>query len=323
MQHARTDWSRELPRSCVVDVEAECGSAMPGIDRRIVCGDAQCVLGRLAEDSVDLTVTSPPYFRHRDYGVNGQIGAEDTVERYMGRISNVLTELLRVTARTGSCFIVIGDTYRKKKLMLIPQRIAIAADQMGWTVRNDLIWSKLDPPPESSRNRWRSGHEHILFLTKHSGAYKFEADAIRVPYAEATLQRWGDGQAYGGPKSEGRANANDSRMRHGRTFFLNPKGCIPTDVWSLPAGDSSAPHYATFPDRLIQPMILACSSPGDLVLDPFVGSGTTGRISIENGRRFLGIELNSDYAQLAAVAVGTAVEFQDEDCLRSGDHGQS
>ena len=100
-------------------------------------------------------------------------------------------------------------------------------------------------------------------------------------------------------------------MRQGRTFKLNPKGCLPVDVWSLPSGDSAVPHYATFPDRLVKPIILACSSEGDLVLDPFAGSGTTCRIAKETGRRFIGIELNPDYAAMAAEAVQTQVEHQE------------
>lgn len=275
---------------------------------RIICGDAKVVLGTLPAESVDLTVTSPPYFRHRDYGVNGQIGREATVDHYVNSIRGALRELLRVTVNTGACFFVIGDTYQNQKLLLVPHRIALVADEVGWTVRNDVIWNKLDPPPESPRNRWRSAHEHVLFLTKRRGKYTFHTDAIRVPYADATRRRWRNGQMYGGPKSQQRPNANASRMRHGKTFKLNPKGCLPTDVWSLPAGDSSTRHYATFPDRLVTPIILACSKPGDLVLDPFVGSGTTCRIAKEHGRRFIGIELNVEYAEMAARAVGVPVE---------------
>jgi site-specific DNA-methyltransferase (adenine-specific) len=126
---------------------------------RIICGDAKQVLRTLPDGIVDLTVTSPPYFLHRDYGVNGQLGREATVHDYVRHIRGVLKELLRVTAETGACFFVIGDTYRQQKLLLVPHRIAIAADQLGWTVRNDLIWSKLDPAPESPRNRWRSAQE--------------------------------------------------------------------------------------------------------------------------------------------------------------------
>jgi site-specific DNA-methyltransferase (adenine-specific) len=276
---------------------------------RIICGDAKRVLGGLPPDSVDLTVTSPPYFRHRDYGVHGQFGMEATVGDYVKSLYGVLQELFRVTTKTGACFFVVGDTYQRQKLLLVPHRLALAADEIGWHVRNDLIWNKLDPAPESPRNRWRSAHEHILFLTRRPGNYKFNADAIRVPYAPATIRRWGNGQVYGGAKSEERQNENDSRMRHGKTFRLNPKGCLPTDVWSLPAGDSSARHYATFPDWLIRPMIAACSDPGDLVLDPFVGSGTTCRIAVELGRRCIGIELNPEHARMAARAVGGDVHF--------------
>lgn len=270
----------------------------------ILCGDAEAVLATLPAESVNLTVTSPPYYRHRDYRVSGQIGREKTLDAYLARIRGVLTQLLRATAKTGACFFVVGDTYDKQRLLLVPHRIALAAGEIGWTVRNDLIWSKLDPPPESPRNRWRSGHEHVLFLTKRATGYKFDADAIRVPYAEATLRRWGNGQAYGGTKSAARRSPKDSRMRHGKTFALHPKGCLPTDVWSLPAGDSSSQHYATFPERLVEPMIRACSREGDLVLDPFAGSGTTCRIAARLGRRWIGVELNPEYAEMAGQSLG-------------------
>jgi site-specific DNA-methyltransferase (adenine-specific) len=274
----------------------------------IICGDAKQVLSSLPDAFVNLTVTSPPYFRHRDYGIAGQIGSEATIDRYVKNIREVLAEVLRVTNDTGACFLVIGDTYQSKRLLLVPHRIALAADELGWVVRNDVIWNKLDPPPESPRNRWRSGHEHVLFLTKQPTKYTFDADAIRVPYADATIRRWGNGQVYGGPKSEKRPGNHASRMRHAKTFKLNPKGCLPTDVWSLPAGDSSADHYATFPDHLVAPIILACSKPGDLVLDPFVGSGTTCRVAKQNGRHFIGIDLNPEYATMAARAVGLDVQ---------------
>ncbi len=279
----------------------------------IICGDAKEALGAMPPESVDLTVTSPPYFRHRDYGVSGQLGREATVDGYVKNLRGVLEALLRVTTGTGSCFFVVGDTYEKQKLLLVPHRLALAANEIGWFVRNDLIWSKLDPLPESPRNRWRCGHEHVLFLTKRPGKYTFHADAIRVPYADATKRRWGNGQVYGGPKSKERPNGKASRMRHGKTFTLNPNGCLPTDVWALPAGDSSARHYATFPDRLVRPIILACSNPGDLVLDPFAGSGTTCRIAKENGRRFIGIELNPEYAKMAATSVGATVQLAQPD----------
>ena len=116
----------------------------------------------------------------------------------------MLRELRRVTDDKGSCFVVIGDTYRNGKLLLVPHRVLLLADEMGWHVRNDVIWHKTSPPPESPRTRWRSGHEHVLFLAKRPSGYRFDADDIRVPYAQATLRRWGAGQAYGGRKSASR-----------------------------------------------------------------------------------------------------------------------
>ena len=250
-----------------------------------------------------MTVTSPPYYRQRDYAVAGQIGWEPTLADYLARIRDVLSEIYRITDDRGSCFFVVGDTYSKRKLLLVPHRIALIADELGWTIRNDLIWQKACPAPESPRNRWRSGHEHILFLTKRPSKYRFNADALRVPHAEETIRRWGAGQVYGGTKSNNRPNAKDSRMRDGQVFQLNPKGCIPTDVWVLRAANTKARHYAAFPAQMVRTLIEACTDPGDLVLDPFCGSGTTCSVATELGRRTLGIDLNAEYVAIARAAV--------------------
>lgn len=270
---------------------------------QIHCGDAVTVLSTFSPDSVALTVTSPPYYRHRDYGVDGQIGQEATLADYLDRMESVFRELLRVTDEQGSCFVVVGDSYLDRRLQLVPHRLAILAADVGWVVRNDVIWAKSDPPPDSPRNRWRAGHEHVLFLSKRASGYRFYADAVRVPYAPATLRRWGAGQVYGGAKSKGRRRASDSRMRHGQTFQLNPAGCVPTDVWKVPCSNTSAKHYAAFPDNLVQPIIEACSAPGDVVLDPFAGTGTTCRVAASLGRLFVGIELNPEYAKLAVQGI--------------------
>lgn len=275
---------------------------------RILCGDAAQVLATVPTGSVALTVTSPPYFKHRDYAVADQIGREANLDKYIDRIREILNELWRVTDDAGCCFWVIGDTYRGGKLLLVPHRTVLLAAEIGWTVRNDIIWHKTDPPPESARNRWRTGHEHILFLTKRPSGYRFNPDAIRVPYAPSTMRRWGNGQSYGGRKSAGRKSARDSRMRHGQKFQLNGKGCIPIDVWSLPCANARVGHYAVFPDELVRQAVEACSDLGDLVLDPFAGSGTTCRVARSLGRRCLGIELNPEYAALAAAAVDRAPE---------------
>lgn len=279
---------------------------------QIICGDAAEVLRTFSRGSVALTVTSPPYYLHRDYEAEGQIGQETTLAGYLGRMEVVLRELLRITDDRGSCFMVVGDTYIDRRLQLVPHRLAILAADVGWTVRNDLIWAKSDPPPDSPRNRWRAGHEHILFLTKKPSGYRFDADAIRVPYAPATLRRWGAGQAYGGPKSKARRRAGDSRMRHGQTFQLNPGGCLPADVWRVPCSNTSAKHYAAFPSRLVQPIVKACSAAGDVVLDPFAGTGTVCALAAKFQRLYVGIELNPDYAELARLNVEYPEQVTDE-----------
>ncbi|MGO8898979.1 MAG: DNA-methyltransferase [Isosphaeraceae bacterium] len=270
---------------------------------KVICGDAAETLSTFPSSSVVLTITSPPYYRQRDYGVIGQIGQERNLAGYLDRIGRVLQEILRVTDDAGSCFFVVGDTYANRRLLLVPHRIGLLADDLGWTVRNDLIWRKSSPAPESPRNRWRAGHEHVFFLTKRPSGYRFDADVLRVPHAEATLRRWGVGQVYGGSKSKNRRHAKDSRMRDGQVFKLNPKGCLPTDVWSIPSANTSAGHYAAFPSQMVKPLIEACSRPGELVLDPFAGSGTTCVVAVELGRRCLGVELNPEYAEMARAAL--------------------
>src|SRR5207249_3533344 len=136
---------------------------------------------------------------------------------------------------------------------------------------------------------------------------RFNADVLRVPHSPVTLRRWGAGQRYGGAKSRTRRKAGDSRMRDGQSFRLNPLGCLPTDVWSLPSANNSVRHYATFPEALVRPAIEACSEPGDLVLDPFAGSGTVCAVAAALGRRWLGIELNPEYAAFACQAVDNAL----------------
>jgi site-specific DNA-methyltransferase (adenine-specific) len=272
-------------------------------ETEVVCADAYAALRSVPTGRVALTVTSPPYFRHRDYGVEGQLGCEATVGEYVAALERVLAELIRVTDQRGSCFLVLGDTYKNGKLLLVPHRVALMADSVGWTIRNDIIWSKTDPAPESPKTRWRSSHEHILFLTKKASGYRFNPDPIRVPYADATRKRWGAGQTYGGPKSRHRRAKGDSPMRHGQHFRLHPLGCIPTDVWRTPSSNTSVGHYATFSEQLVTPMVEACSDPGNLVLDPFAGAGTVGVVCKRLHRRFLGIELNPEYAIIARKAI--------------------
>lgn len=264
----------------------------------VVQGCAEVEVPRLTPGSVAVTITSPPYYRQKDYRAEGQIGWESSVQGYVDRMKNVLAAVWRATKPDGSCFVVVGDTYYKKSLQLVPARLAIAAGDVGWTLRNDLIWAKSDAAPDGAADRWRFAHEHILFLTKQPRGYKFNADAIRVPYSPVTLRRWADGQKYGGRKAKAEAGPRGQRFRRGKVFKLNPKGTLPRDVVEFSTARSSLDHFATFPLGLIERLLLATTDPGDLVLDCFAGTATTGVAALRHGRQFIGIELNCKYAKL-------------------------
>jgi DNA modification methylase len=265
----------------------------------ILQGSAEVRLSEIGDSSVQTIITSPPYYRQKDYHAKEQIGWESSVARYVEKLKAIFTELWRVTAPSGSCFFIIGDTYVNKSLQLVPQRLAIAACDSGWTLRNDLIWAKSDAAPDGSADRWRFSHEHVLFLTKQARGYKFNADEIRIPYSPVTLRRWGDGQKYGGNKAKDDAGPQGQRFKRGKAFRLNGKGTIPRDVIECATARSRLDHFATFPLELVEQFVLAATDRGDVVLDPFAGTATSGVAAVRNGRSFLGIELNPEYAKIA------------------------
>lgn len=123
------------------------------------------ILVEMPEDSVNMAVTSPPYYKLKNYGLSDQIGWEPTIHDYLLKLKTVLKELFRVTRHDGSCFLVIGDSLINRSLQLIPHRLSITAIECGWTIRNDLIWSKSDATPGSGNDGWRLSHGHILFMT--------------------------------------------------------------------------------------------------------------------------------------------------------------
>lgn len=270
----------------------------------MLTGSVGTLLGRIPTESVQATITSPPYYRQKDYGRKGQIGWEKSVSEYVRRLSQVLKEVLRVTSPTGCCFVIIGDSFIGKSLQLIPHRLAIAAADAGWIVRNDLIWAKSDAAPDGAADRWRYAHEHVLFLAKNARGYKFNADAIRVPHSPVTIRRWGNGQKYGGPKAKAEAGPNGQRFKLGKTFRLNGNGALPRDVLEFATARSRLAHFATFPESLVELLVLATTTKSDVVFDPFAGTATTGAVAVEHGRRFVGIELNPDYAALGRKRLG-------------------
>ena len=280
---------------------------------RVIVGDCIESMRGLADQSVNCCVTSPPYFGLRDYGVDGQIGLEQTPEEYVTKMVEVFREVRRVLRDDGSLWLNLGDSYGKGKQMLgIPWKVAFALQDDGWYLRQDIIWSKPNPMPESVRDRCTKSHEYIFLLTK-SKRYYYDHDAIREPHTGEAAKAVAIGYKEVGQRgvnSSVRRGLTDgqatqfSKKGHSGYFgadgncLLNPLGKNKRSVWSVPTRSVKGAHFATFPPALIEPCILAGCPVGGVVLDPFAGSGTTAEVSAQNGRDSVMIELNPEYAMM-------------------------
>jgi DNA modification methylase len=343
-------------------------------------GDCLETLKTLPACSVQCAVTSPPYYGLRDYGVEGQIGLEESPEAYVENLVAVFREARRVLKDDGTLWLNLGDSYwgangnskeytcgpngidhreqarpsrfnkwrsdtsdsvqvnhtsskngkhpiiKPKDLIGIPWMVAFALRADGWYLRQDIIWSKPNPMPESVRDRCTKSHEYIFLFSK-SRTYYYDQDAIREPYAEASLPRalrglsdknkWINGapgstahtiseprknvrkafeKLHGGGGS-GFKGHSGYRAADGR-LLINPLGRNKWSVWRVPTASYKEAHFATFPPDLITPCILAGSRAGDTVLDPFNGAGTTGEVSKRLGRHYIGCELNPAYVEM-------------------------
>lgn len=312
-------------------------------------GDALDVAKALPAGGVDCIVTSPPYFGLRDYGEPGQYGLEDSPTEYVENMRALFAELRRVLADDGTLWLNLGDSYysgrgnpgpnaddrkniarrgwvrpvdrpgrewaKPKDLLGIPWRVAFALQDDGWTLRNDIIWAKPNPMPESVNDRLSNKHEYVFMLTK-SRRYYFNLDAIREPVTtlrEAALSWDRDGKCAPGqrphhrpgragrpeatpPGAQPQTNFGPTGKRHGKS---HPAGKNPGDVWEIATQPFSGAHFAVFPTELPRRCILAGCKPGGTVLDPFSGSGTTGMVAQRLGRKYIGIDLNAEYLELS------------------------
>lgn len=304
----------------------------------IIFSDALKGLRALNSGSVDTCITSPPYYVLRDYGNSGQIGLESTPEEYIQRLVAVFREVHRVLKPEGTLWVVIADSYagsgkgawnnknrqketyvldpgsaptktpktfdgiKAKDLMGIPWMLAFALRADGWYLRQDIIWQKTNPMPESVRDRCTKCHEYIFLLSK-TPRYYFDGEAIAEPTAESTKKRLsqnieaqaGSQRAYG--KTNGPMKA--CAPRYGGKDRRNKR-----DVWTVSTKPYKGAHFATFPPDLIAPCILAGSRSGGTVLDPFCGTATTLQVANQLGRNGIGIELNTDYEPLIKDRLG-------------------
>ena len=291
-------------------------------------GDAVEVLKTIPENVVDCCITSPPYFGLRDYGVDGQIGLEPTMAEYIDKLVNVFSEVKRVLKPSGTLWLNLGDSYAgsggmgsdadkkakrgmaiiknynrqrnvdgisPKNMLGVPFRVAFALQGSGWILRQDIVWYKPNPMPESVTDRCTKAHEYIFLLTK-SKKYYYDYKTIQEPSIYPNDNR----------KSRVHANAKDlkrigNKLQAGDTTYPNRNK---RSVWTIPTKPYKGAHFATFPEELINPMILAGSPVNGIVLDPFMGAGTVALASRKKQRNFIGIELNPDYIELAKERLG-------------------
>ena len=255
---------------------------------------------------------------------DSQLGLEETPEEYVENMVNVFREVKRVLKDDGTCWLNLGDTYSAtrwsntpsttgisttesdivlqkktklpdKNLVGIPWRVAFALQQDGWYLRQDIIWNKPNPMPESVQDRCTKSHEYIFLLTK-SARYYYDADAIR----EDCITGNGAEQGVAGGKRFGaESNAKGKVSGFGeRVLRNNPKGRNKRSVWTITTKPFKDAHFAVFPIEIPTYCIRAGSRAGDIVLDPFMGSGTTALASQENGRKWIGVELNPEYVKI-------------------------
>ena len=259
---------------------------------KIYQGDCIEVLKDFSDESIDCVVTSPPYWGLRDYGKEEQLGLEETPEEFVANLVKVFSEVKRVLKKEGTVWLNLGDTYYNKSLAGIPFRVAFALQSDGWYLRQDIIWHKPNPMPESVQDRCTKSHEYIFLLTK-SPKYFYDIDAIRE-ISEGlgkTNIRFG-GNKYG--DSDDKHHQTKSGNKYIDSGFRNKRS-----VWKITTKPYKEAHFATFPMELPITCIKAGCPEGGIVLDPFFGSGTTGLAAQELSRHWVGIELNPEYIEIA------------------------
>jgi DNA modification methylase len=270
----------------------------------IVCGDAHEVLSAWPDGLVDCIVTSPPYFRQRDYeGHRQQVGLEASPTEYVQRLVGIFRECRRVLKSTGSLWLVIGDKYDDGRLLGMPWRVALALADDGWTLRADCIWHKPNAMPSSVKTRPTVDHEYIFFFTRSSDYY-YNADAIREPHVtfSPTSRMRGGRRHFGqrGGTPEAGKNGGSNNLHDGRwDQAFHPLGRNKRTVWSIPLSKYRDAHFAVFPETLVETCVQASCPEGGVVLDPFSGSGTTAVVARRLGRQYLGIDCAPEYCELA------------------------
>ena len=298
---------------------------------KILNGDCLEVMKGLKSESINCCTTSPPYWGLRDYGAEGQLGLEKTAKAYVDKLVEIFREVRRILRDDGTLWLNLGDSYagsmkgighdgnayagekqdtnkgsvgiykekppsaqsiglKPKDLVGIPWMVAFALRADGWYLRSDIIWHKPNAMPESVKDRPTKAHEYIFLLSK-SKKYYYDYEAIKEP---AKWERWG--------------NQTEKKKHPGKAAHLGGKKIeeLPVSdkknkrtVWAVPTKPFKEAHFATYPPDLIEPCILAGCPEGGIVLDPFMGAGTTAMVTLQNRRRYIGVEINPEYVEIA------------------------
>ena len=298
---------------------------------KVYFGDCRDSMRQMAKDGIKVQtcITSPPYYGLRDYGVDGQIGNEQTPKEFIDNLVEVFSCVWDILEDDGTLWVNLGDSYynyrpgkgqrvvansiasqkasefehsakrgnkldgyKEKDLMGMPWRLAFALQDFGWTLRQDIIWHKPNPMPESVKDRCTKSHEYIFLLSKKPNYY-FDYQSIR----EEGVIPEGTKAAKGSEERQNQKGVNSRPPEYKIYDGMRNK----RDVWTINTKPYTGAHFAVYPQELVEPMILAGSCVGDIVLDPFFGSGTTGQVAQNLGRKWLGCELNKEYEALQNV----------------------
>lgn len=295
---------------------------------KVYLGDALETVRTFPDESINCVVTSPPYYGLRDYGVDGQIGLEESPEEYISKLVDLFREIRRVLKKDGTIWVNLGDSYAgncfrtskgragmgaeregvftkggglaSKQLMGIPWRFAFAMQADGWYLRQDIIWHKPNPMPESVTDRCTKAHEYIFLLSKNE-RYYFDNVSIQEEAITQNDPRIGNRVVYAVKR-----NAKDKFVQGSFCSLKTNDGIVvrnKRDVWTVNLKPIKEAHFATYPEELVKPCILAGCIEGGVVLDPFMGSGTTGIVARKLNRNFVGCELNPEYLQMATTRI--------------------
>jgi DNA modification methylase len=269
----------------------------------IIEGDARVRLRDLPDASINCIVTSPPYYQQRDYSTPLQIGVEKSPDEYLRNLQAVFSECRRVLCDDGTFWLNLGDKYDDGELLGIPWRVAFALKVDGWILRSDIIWHKPNAVPSSVKNRPTTDHEYVFLFAK-SQDYYYDIDAVREPHVTfAPESRMKGGRGHFGKENgtpEQGKYGGSSNLHNGRwDRMFHPLGRNRRTVWEIPLSKFRDAHFAVFPEKLVEICILAGCPQGGVVLDPFIGSGTTAAVAQRLGRRFVGIDSNPEYCEMA------------------------